>query len=64
MGHQLALFGGHWSSVGEDINYLICHVISQNQEIEESSDVLSDSFSWYAITLPSLGGIGIVVVDI
>ena len=64
MSHQLALFGGHWSSVSEDINHLIYHVISQNHETDGSSDVLSGSFSWHAITLPSLWGIGIVLVEI
>ena len=28
------MFGGHWSSVNGDREYLICHVTSQSQVIE------------------------------
>ena len=54
--------GGHWSHASGDRKYLICHVTSQNREIEGSGNFLSSS--WYATTLPSLVAIGIVVVEI
>ena len=64
MSHNLAMFGGHWSSASGDIEYLKCHVILQNDVIEGSSNFMSGSSSWYVTTLPSLVSIGILVVEI
>ena len=62
--HYIPMFGGHWANTSGDRKYLICHVTSQNQVIEGSSNFLSGSPSWYVTTLPSLVVIGIVVVEI
>ena len=60
---QLAMFGGHLSSVSGDIKYLISYMTSQNHEIEGSNNIMSRS-SRYVTILPSLVAIGIVEVEI
>ena len=40
------------SSVAGDIKYLICHMTSQNNMIEGSSNFMSGSFSWFVTTSP------------
>ena len=64
LSHHLAIFYGHWSSASGDTKYLTSHVTLQNHVIEGSSNFMSVSSSWYITTLPSLKGIGIVVVEI
>ena len=58
--YYFAMFHSHWywSSANGDIRYLICHVISQKHVIEESSDIVNGSSSWYVTTLPSLVVVG------
>lgn len=53
-----------WSSATGDITYLICHVTSQEHEIEGSCNFLSESLLLYFITLPSLVVSSIVVVEL
>ena len=61
---QLAMFGSHWSDASGDIKYLICHMTTQNQLIEGSSNFMSGSSSWHVTTLPSLETLDIVEVEI
>ena len=62
--HQLAMFSGHWSSKSGQVKYLIYHVTSKNNVIEESTNFMSENSSWYANTFPSLVAKIIVVVEI
>ena len=45
------MFGGHWFSGSGDITYLIYHGNSQDQVIEESSDVKCGSSSLYLLSI-------------
>ena len=54
----------HWSIASGDIKYLICHMNSQSNVIERSSNFMSRNSLWYATILPSLMGIDTVVVKI
>ena len=62
--YHLAMLGGQWFIVIGGVKYLICHVTSQKNVIEGSSNFMSGSSSWYVTTLPSLVAISIVVVEI
>ena len=61
--YHLAKFGSSWSSAIGDIKYSICHVNSQNHAVERLYNFIEGVWSFYAITLPSLVGIGTVVVE-
>ena len=62
--YHFPMFGGDWSSAKVDLKYLICHVTSQNDVIDRSSNFMSGSSTWYIITLPCLVVTGNVVVKI
>ena len=64
LNHHLDMFGCHRSIASGDIKYLICHVTSENEMIEGPCNfIISESFSWYVTTLPSLVAIDIVAVE-
>ena len=58
------MFSVYYFSTSGDITYLVCHLISQEDVIEGSYDVLCQRHSFYATTLPSLVTIDTAVVQV